>query len=696
MNTDTEQDFREDGRPVAAALREPVEQMLRNAATVAAKMVEAENTRYARWSGQQADGRKPQRETATPWPGASDVRIRLADELVSEQVKLMKRITRSGAIAVKGTEGGDYANAGKVSIYLEYLRGTKLRRMVRKQTTLAAQYRQTHGHALMAITWHQAWAQVEQPLTLAMVQQAAAEDQTGRIRGLLENLFDPEGRKEVVRWLAEQYGLDKQRAWRIANELRTTGSTTVPVRELATNEPRWQALKPLRDVLYPLNTGDIQDAPWIVQRVRLTPVEVREKVFSEQWDPEIAEQVVDTVGQDTAELAFGDTDGDRREALWGDDAEDTRGLCEVWYMYYRHAEPDGLPGRYLTVFSPHLPDAGVLADQPLGLDHGLYPFVELRREDNDAALWDNRGVPELVLTQQAEIKAQRDARVNMTELAIEPPLIRPEREVGLRLTIRPRGEIGERRANAARFMSVPQYAPGSERLEEAVQKDVAGYFGRDTATQPVRANLFAQDLADDWGEELGEMWRHTLMLAQQFVSEAEFERTVGQTRQSIRLGRQEIQGAYDIQVSFNTAGLDNEHLVKRVEVLSKMLLPMNQVAGVIDLAPTLTMLFSQFFPELADYGLRSVDTATKAEVKDEDNNWAQMLAGVEPEMAEGGQNFGLRLQRLEQILGKPENAQRAMQQADVWQIVSRRLEHLRFMVQQQENANTGRVGVEQG
>lgn len=694
MNTDTEQDFREDGRPVAAALREPVEQMLRNATTVAAKMVEAENTRYAKWADQQPDGRKPTRETATPWPGASDVRIRLADELVGEQVKLMKRITRSGAIAVKGTEGGDYANAGKVSIYLEYLRGTKLRRMVRKQTTLAAQYRQTHGHAIMALTWHQAWAQVEQPLTLAMVQQAAAEDQTGRIRGLLENLFDPEGRKEVVRWLSEQYALDKTRAWRIANELRTTGATTVPVRELAVNEPRWQALKPLRDVLYPLNTGDIQDAPWIVQRVRLTPLEVREKVFSEGWDADLAEKVVDTVGLDTAELAWGDTDGSRRQELWGDDAEDTRGLCEVWYQYYRHAEPDGLPGRYLTVYSPHCQE-GVLTDQPLGLDHGLYPFVELRREDNDAALWDNRGVPELVLTQQAEIKSQRDARVNMTELAIEPPLIRPEREVGLRLTIRPRGEIGERRANAARFMNVPQYAPGSERLEEAVQKDVAGYFGRDTATQPVRANLFAQDLADDWGEELGEMWRHTLMLAQQFVSEAEFERTVGQTRQSIRLGRQEIQGAYDIQVSFNTAGLDNEHLIKRVEVLSKMLLPMNQVAGVIDLAPTLTMLFSQFFPELADYGLRSVDTATKAEVKDEETNWAQMLAGVEPEMAEGGQNFGLRLQRLEQILAKPENAQRAMQQADVWQIISRRLEHLRFMVQQQQNANTGRVGVEQ-
>lgn len=697
----------EDDQPNIACMAGELQHACTNATAIIEQMLLADNTVYARWEHQQDDGRLPDlvggRE-AEPWPGASDVRVRLADELTNDQVKMMKAAARKSSFAMTATKGASQGAAGKVLSYLKWLRNVRMRRNVRREATLGAWWRQVYGKAAMGITWEQQWAREYQTITLAELQSAAQQGGPGSVPAqIIAGITEPD--KDVLRELAgilrQMYpDLEQGEALKQLNALQRTGSMSMPARYLRRNEPRWKALKWWVDAFGPINMGDVQEAPWLARRVVLTPAQVQEKQLSEGWSEEFVEKVVATAGSSVLDLLLQDTASSTRRKIFQSSAELMEGLCEVFYFYYNHADEDGVPCMYLTVMSPHVPvdEAGdplFGLDQPLGYDHGDYPIVLLQRELVEEQAHESRGTPEVVITQQAEAKAMRDARVNQTELFLQPPVIRPEREIGLSLTIRPRGEIGERRAQATRQWTVPNTAPAGEPLEHDARNDAYRYFARNRAEDPVRAGLYDQDLADDWCEELAECWTQTLKLAQQFENEVTFDRVVGGQAVNLTLTREDIQGDFDFGLSFNVDSMDPERIEKKIGTLAPMLQGLDR-AGVIDWGPTVRGLFGYLLPELADESLRTDQQASDAELQDEQNNWALMMAGTEPPMHEKGQNFQLRLQWLQQQMQQPGSVKRLSANPDSAELAEKRMQHLQFQVQQMVNAQTGRVGVEAG
>jgi hypothetical protein len=317
----------------------------------------------------------------------------------------------------------------------------------------------------------------------------------------------------------------------------------------------------------------------------------------------------------------------------------------------------------------------------------------MRREYNDRLAAESRSTPELAMTQQAEVKAMRDGRVNRTDLELQPPVIRLEREIGLPLAIRPRGEIGERRGNSLRewrMAPAPQAVP---ELEEAGRRDAYRYFARNRTEEPVRAALYDQDLIDDWCGELEECWVKTLQLSQQFEAPEVFARVVGGDPVPWEVSNDELRKQWDLQIMFNSEQFDPERVKAKVETYTKMIAPLD-LTGQVDAAPIVRYLVQYYFPEVADEALRDVEHATAKEVRDEQINWALMLAGEEPPMHEHGQNFQLRLQWLERKIEAPETSQRLASAPDAAQLVERRRQHLRHMVEQKTiNAQAGRVGV---
>lgn len=690
--------------PNIRALRQALDDACTHATVEYEKQLLAENVRFCKWPDQQDDGRKPDLvdgKRATPWPGASDVRIRLADEVVNERVRLMKTAARSAKLTVRGTEASDLQRAGKVQIYLDHLRDTKLVDEVAEQNELAAQWRETFAAAVTAITWRQTWERVFDVVTLEQLQQQA--QMLPAAAQLLSLIGSPsnDDRKLAASLLRQMYeDLDATEAYKQVQALRTQGEMSLPRRRIAENRPSWTALKLWRDVFFPLNTpGDLQQAQWIAWRMTLTEVQLEEKILSEDWAPEFVEAVKKTVGASVlTELASRTEDSARRE-VFRDQAEEMAGLHEVFAFYYRTTDDQGVPCVWKTVMSPHVgrkvrsEEADLFGvDEPLGYDHGKLPFIPHRREKLDAMMVEGRGVPEVVNTNQQELKWQRDARTDQTDLNLRPPMIRPEREVGLPLSIEPMGEIGERRMQALRPLNLPAVTPQTQALEADARRDVDRYFARNRAENPVGAGIAEQDLATDWCAELAAGWRMTLQLAQQFESAVEFQRVVGGKSVPFQVSREEIQGQHDIRLFFNTDTLDPEKMKAKVEVVQKMLAPLDR--GTIDWAPVVRGLFAYYLPEFADLALRDDQQTTQAEIKDEQNNWNLMLGGTEPEMMEQGQNFPLRLMWLEQKSQEPGAMARLSQLPDSEQLVQRRIEHLRFMVQQnQVNAQTGRVGV---
>ena len=87
------------------------------------------------------------------------------------------------------------------------------------------------------------------------------------------------------------------------------------------------------------------------------------------------------------------------------------------------------------------------------------------------------------------------------------------------------------------------------------------------------------------------------------------------------------------------------------------------------------------------------ESAARRESDDEDANFAKISAGVEPPMLTKGQNFRLRLNRLTQIVERNPGSMNQMGPVER-QILDARFKHLEGQVQQEKNAQTGRLMAE--
>lgn len=693
----------EDNKPDVRAMHAEIQDAVDGAVDRIANMQTDADTRNCRWANQQANGRKPDKvggKPALPWGGASDVRIRLADELVNDDVVLMKTAGRRANLTVRGTESGDMQRAAKTQVYLDHLRNTRIRVNVARESELAAQWRQTYGYSFMAVTWQREYERVYETVTLdqltVMASQAGPDSPAALI---LAALYSPEAevKKGLAGLLVQLYeDLDRGEAWRQLNALRIEGAMVLPARNLRVNVGQWKALKPWKDLFGPVNMEVTQESRWLGWRRTFNEAQVREKALSEDWTDDWIAAVLKTEGKTVLDtMEHTEAVGDRRVNC-RDEAEEMEGLFEVFYLYYTAADENGVPCKYLTVMSPHVAPDGEDAphgpDGPLDYEHGKYPFVEHRRDRTESQIVESRGTPSLVATQQAEVKHARDSRVNATDLFLQPPVLRPEREVGLPLTFRPRGEIGFRKMEQTKFMSVPNTAPAGSPLEADARLDAMRYFARNRVEDPVRVAGYEQALADDWCEELAECWKMTLQLAQQFESTLTFGRKVGGKPVQWSVSREEIQGEYDLQLFYNTENADPEKVKAKTERL-KQYVALDRF-GILNLAPVVGGMFARDFPEFADDVVQSLEQAGMKEIEDEQANWSLMIAGEEPLMHKEGQNFALRLQWLQQKTMQPGAQARLAVLPDSAELVAKRIEHLTFMLQQQTNAATGSVGVE--
>ncbi len=403
-NTTHDADFslRDDvGQPSVKHMADALQQAASDAHGEIEDQLLADDSRYCYWPDQDETGRKPalvNGQPASPWPNASDVRVRLADGIINDDVKVCKHACRRGQLTVRGTESGDMRDGGKISLYLDHLRKTKMKRQTQREAGIAANYRQTYGKCLTAVTWHQEWAVDYKEITLEqLVEEARAEAQKGQ-PGVASQLLNAmsettrDGRREVVALLKAWFpALDNAAAHEQARELELNGRMSLPRRYLRRNEPRREALKLWRDVWLPVNTEDHQDSPWIAWRRTFTPAQVKEKVISEKWDEAFVEAVLKTTGRTIVELTETDQNNINRRTDWRDSAEDMEGRIEIFYFYHTVPDESGAPCKHLTVMSPHImghaefgrDEAPVGLDEPLDYDHGEYPFVAHRREDVD-------------------------------------------------------------------------------------------------------------------------------------------------------------------------------------------------------------------------------------------------------------------------------------------------------------------------
>lgn len=659
----------------------------------------AELTLNCEWDGQSPDGRKRReymKGEPFPFEGASDMRIREADALVNEATDLGCEVLRG--MSIRGVEGGDDGLAARMERLASWVVENLLGDVWTEEWRLFLRWMNADApaRAVMFTWWERTFALVPRTLSreaLIVMEAKANGGDTAAAVATVQAMLSVGAEKEATAWLKGLLGgeVRDKAVNRALRALRLGEEVEVPVPERALNRPCVQALRLMQDVFCPLNTpSDIQKARYILRRELLSRVELEERAHTMGYRASFIEKVLrhegvihlGVVSTSDAQLAMGDG--------WSGfaDPQARQGLFEVITGYFRAVNEDGWPAVYHVAFHGSV-DEAAHDREILPYAHGKYPFAWAASEMTSRAMASPRGIPELVMTDQWALKFLNDSFNDHASLVTAPPVKVPANRPDTRMTFGPFAKVREWRVGEIEFMNTGQYPAGNDKHREDIRKRTGEYFGRPGYADPALVQSRARQRAAVVTTVAREVLLQMLSLCQQYFDDEDLQRVTGRAKETMRFSREDIQGRYDLRVTFDTRTSNLEWIKLIGELIGKYLLPWD-TAGVFDRAWLVEYFAGMIDPALLG-GVRTVQDALKAEVNDEDSNLSKIIDGMEPDMAEDGQNFQARLQRLTDNLRK--NPAIAAKMDDTSRaILDARVKHLQFMVKQRENALTGRVG----
>lgn len=676
----------------------------------------AENTRYCIWPNQWPDGRKHKgsaegAKDVFPFEGASDGRIRIADMIVNERVMIQVLGAYMAQVSVLPVEGGDMRKAARIRTLAKWLKNVKLRMPLLVETTKVAQYQEADspGAAIMGVYWHE--EESLRPVTLTVEQFVAmmldkyqAEWTPAMIDGLAQMLADPKNDEELAATIRSYVPhLQESRAKKLVKELRETGEATFPEPYTKRAEPRLCAHRLFEDAFIPSNTTELQTARCLIVSEWLTKPELKSRQVTDGYAEEFVRQVVghkDAGGNvvhkgQEGVAAFPEkrrTQAGEFAAL--EESQEYRGLYNVLTAYFIASNEDGLPAVY-TVPVHHNVDVAAKEKELLGYPHGGYPGVLFRREVLNSRALDSRGIPELAASAQTSLKILNDSFEDHAQISGIPPINSINRKSRSQLKIGPLVELRSKRDGQIKFMQPPQYPSTVDKQQQERRRQINEYFGRaDNEVDPSLVQLHRQWITLNFQSNVAEVFVQALNLYIANTPAEKLARVMGcDPEEAAALkDEQDLLEQYDLQVTFDPRFMDFEFLKGVAEMYQKVILPLD-LRGQVKTEVILESVFMAFDPNIADRALRPVEEADQNEIEDEQKNWTLMAAGVEPPMQEAGQNFPLRMQVLQGIMERNPEATVNWPETNR-AILEARMQHLAFMTQQLQNAQTGRVGAE--
>lgn len=656
------------------------------------RVKDADNTRYSFWNGQSSDGKKHAADIGQqpfPWEGASDTRIRLADEVCNFMVNLSTSAVSRAALNVDGIEGSDTESSGAVGLYLRWMLGTLMQPDFEEELELHAEYAAQYGWSVLHVTWERCYAQVPREINLQQLTGYLGADNPPQIETLTAALqTEQEYLADLL--VAGNEGLTRAKALKHIKEIIDTGKTVFEVPEMTRNQPSIIALRPYYEILFPPETTDWQRARAIFRRDFYTVAEIEEKAASGEWDEAFCKEVKKTAGQNASTFEYG------LSPVVGtsDSVDDKSNLVEIIHAYSRRTTDSGMPGIYLTIFSPYLEKNNkgeeIYGEHKLVTEAGdTYPFECFTREKTRRSPIESRGVSEIVKTWQNEIKVQSDSLTDRSSFEILPPLKVPLR-YGQRIKIGPGVQVAEQRPNDISWMEPPKR--GSElafQLINDITVRTDRYFGRPNPNvPPVETQLHQQAFVHRWLRHMsavvGRMWE----LTQKFDSDERFGAVTGTNAPMPR-----DKNKFNFSLNFDIRELDNEFVQKKLQAISQFILP-EDTMGIVDRTKLIRKKLQVIDPTLATDLVTEEAEASKKMFDDVNNQVALMALGNQPNFVENDPSAGIKLQFMQQIIASNPKYQELLQGDQQFQeLVQAFSQNLNMSMMQQQNKQIGRIGV---
>jgi hypothetical protein len=659
----------------------------------------AEEVRYTLWPGQSPDGRKhadaQDGKPAFPFEGASDARLRLADMIINEDVMVLTAAALRNRPAVTGLELNNAALGHKLGTLLNWVIANKLGADYVRELLRLASYMQSDSPAaaVLGVWWDQEPALEMQTLTLEQIAQMLVQTyglDPQAVAELEAQLYNPAKDADTAEALQQLVDhLTPKRARQMVRDLRTSGSADYPSPYLRKDQPMVCAYRLMEDIFLPLNTSQPKRARCYFLREWLTETELRTRRVTHRYTQKFIDGALEHEGMTGFPIYRRGPAGDLQPYLVQETTDDRRGLYEVFTVIYTAVNDDDIPAIYYLAFHNEVEEPAH-ERRLLEYKHGEYPFTWFGREFITQRLMDSRGVPELVATEQYSQKLLTDSFNDHVSLATVPPLKVPANRGKMKIVIGPLKKIEEKRPGEIEFMIPPPYPQANQIAFQQSEKRINEYFGRIAENVPATlTQLHLQHKVTVFLASLTEALTQVLQLCQQFISDEDLSMICGEDGVPIARSREEIQGKFRVELSFDPRHLDMEYLKTLTEVITKLIVPMDTQNTVMR-DQLIRELLAAFNPYLASKTLAPAGQAKQAEIEDEKSNLAKIATTIEPPMLPEGQDFQSRLEvMLQNAETNPEYMEKLTPVAA--QIYAARLKQLYHQVQQQQNAVTGQA-----
>lgn len=653
------------------------------------RMENADAVRLCRWAGQSDDNRKWTAsigKQAFPWDGASDVRIRLADDVVNSMVDLTTTAFWRAMLRVGAVSSDDLSTAAVANSLLDWTINTQLFNELTREVELLSQYVWNYGWAGAHISWDQEIGQKERELKLDEIIAMAQQSQPGTLGADLPQMIMNEAAEDQVAelFLATFPHLKKAQAKKCVRELRTEGECEFPEPVVVRNQPVVVALCPIDELVFPPETTHIQSARVVFRRCYMTEIEILQKVQTDEWDADWAREAIATRGKFSTFANYTNIQGITQNPLI-----DRANLIEICYAYQKAVdESTGLTGVFCTVICPQV-ENGYGKFEAMEYGHGQYPFVVWRTEFINRKIIESRGAPEICASWQFEVKAQHDAITDHTSLTTVPAIEVPKNRAG-NLRIGPGVQLPVLRPNEIKFMDPPAREPSTAfALLEVIKKEVDNYFGRSTEkVPPVIAQMRQQRIVNNWLHGWTEAFKQVLALQLQYMPQDEVSRVTGS---NVVLDDSTVN--YDVVLKFDIRELNTDLMTEKLKAISSLVLPLDTM-GTIDRNKLVTMILRAIDPNIASSVIMERGPAAQKMFDETNDEIALMSLGNPPKLRENDPTAQSRLQFMMQIMQVNPKYQQQISQDPLFQEnMKKYADNLQFSVMQQNNAMVGRLGV---
>ena len=671
--------------------------------------LDSERIRFARWENQTWDCKKHSagQFVAKPWDGASDTRVFIADEVCQDEVAILMGAFDRVAIQAEALGADDLESAGAAQRMLSWMMKGRCLREMRRAVELSAQYFCNYGWVVLNPVWEREIGLRRQRFTLQEVSAILGAEwariindpqyETEAAAKLLElrNIYVAQRMAGIIA-ADEIPELSSSNALKYLRELRDTGGVTLPMPYVCRNQPRIRALRPWHEIKIPDQMGDLQRGRAFVTEF-MTVDQLHAYARADGWDEEWLALAEETKGKSSV---WAQSNVVSNAGVRIDGSQSAGEFVEVVTAYTWRIDADGIPGIYVTVFSPFVPateDGKELVAKHGLIDyqHGRMPLVEGAREWWCSDLTASRGIPEQAYPGQRLMKVMEDALVDRTSITTLPPRLVPPEMMAAEDVFGPASRVPTKPGRDPRFMEIPPNDGTAQQIWAQAEGRLARQLGRPHQTVPpmisqVRMQKLVTEFLTMWTEALQQTWA----LCLQYVSPPEWLKILGKPKPVVDPDSISLES--DTLLVLDVREMDSEFSLKQLEAISKSVLP-EDAAGVIDRSRLMQVKLAAIHPGLARALVQGKAGATQKLYEQVAAEFASMALGNPARLVENDPTAPIQVQFAQQIVGANPRYQAAMRDDPLFQQnVEKWLQNRQQSIAQERNKTVGRLGVDPG